>query len=170
MPYQWTTRPDGAEELMLWPHRSLPRRGFVWFVAGTAAFAALPMLAVLGTAVLWGLLPFVVVTIGGLYWALGRSYHSAKLHEVLRLWPDRLELQRTEADGRTRDWQAQPYWVHVTLHPKGGPVPDYLTLGGAGREVELGAFLTPEERADLARALDRRLAALKGQTVQGGQE
>ena len=46
-------------------------------------------------------------------------------------------------------------------------MPQYLTLGGSGRVVEVGAFLAPEERldlhADLPTAL-RDLAQAQGQT------
>ena len=58
------------------------------------------------------------------------------------------------------EWQANPHWVRVTLHKTGGPVPNYLTLRGNGREVEIGAFLAEEERLtlqhELRRALSRR--------------
>ena len=43
----------------------------------------------------------------------------------------------------------------------GGPVEAYLTLSGSGREVELGAFLTPDERRALDIDLRSRLAALR---------
>jgi len=48
-----------------------------------------------------------------------------------------------------QEWQANRYWVTVHLHPKGGPVENYITLRGGDREVELGAFLDAEERANL---------------------
>ena len=45
----------------------------------------------------------------------------------------------------------------VHLHPKGGPVENYITLRGGDREVEIGAFLDVSERlalyGDLKRAL-----------------
>lgn len=51
--------------------------------------------------------------------------------------------------------------MQVRLTPAGGPVPDYLTLKGRDREVELGAFLTPEERKELAGELRAALADLR---------
>ena len=56
-----------------------------------------------------------------------------------------------------RDWEANPYWVRLKLHEAGGPVPKYLTLSGAGREIELGAFLTPGERVELKSCLEAEL-------------
>ena len=33
MPYEWLP-PDGdTQRLQLWPYRSLPRRGMVWFIS-----------------------------------------------------------------------------------------------------------------------------------------
>ncbi|MEM9269814.1 MAG: DUF2244 domain-containing protein [Pseudomonadota bacterium] len=38
----------------------------------------------------------------------------------------------------------------------------YLTLKGNGREIELGAFLSPEERVDLHNSLQEALRDTKG--------
>jgi uncharacterized membrane protein len=135
--------------LRLWPHRSLTAQGFVWFIGLTAAMIALPLIGVLGSPTLWGLLPFLVATVAGVWWALRRSARDGQLTEVLSLWPDRVELVRTDPRGERKVWQAEPYWVRVEMHVTGGPVENYLTLKGGGREVEIGAFLSPEERTDL---------------------
>lgn len=49
----------------------------------------------------------------------------------------------------------------MRIYPEGGPVPQYLTLKGGGREVEIGAFLSPEEREALYPDIrpDRQAAA-----------
>jgi uncharacterized membrane protein len=159
MPYRWTEptlRPDEPAplaQLRLWPHRSLPRRVFVRFFGATVALAAVPLLTVLGSPILWGLLPFVLGTMGALWLAIRLSYRSGEVVEELRLWPDRLELTRTEPSRRVRRWVANPHWVRPALHETGGPVPNYLTLTGAGRTVEIGAFLSEDERLSLWKEL-----------------
>jgi len=158
MPYEWLPPTEAGERLHLWPWRSLPRRGFVWFLGGTAALIAVPLTAVLGTPVLWGLLPFLVAAVAAMWWALERSYRDGAILEDLQLAPDRVTLVRHGPHGRRQDWQANPHWVQVIRHDHGGPVPHYITLRGGPREVEIGAFLTPEERLALAADLRVRLA------------
>ncbi|GAB4382846.1 DUF2244 domain-containing protein [Albidovulum sp.] len=163
MPYRWQDEPTDPPSavLQLWPHRSLTPEGFVIFIAVTAVMLALPLFALLGTLVLWGLLPFLAAALGGMWWALTRSNRDGTLSEELTLDRDRIRLVRREPDGTRRSWQANPYWVKVTLHRQGGPVEDYLTLRGDGREVEIGAFLSPEERRALAGEIRDRLARLR---------
>lgn len=154
MPYEWTTPP---KTLSLWPHRSLPRRGFVWFIGGTALMISLPLLTLLGSPVLWGLLPFFVAAIAGLYWALQRSYRDGEILETLTFDAARVHLVRHGPRGRQQEWEANPHWVRVELHATSGPVPEYITLQGGPREVELGAFLSEGERVSLARELRQAL-------------
>ncbi len=157
MPYEWLPPRDGESRLHLWPYRSLPRRGFVWFIGGTAALLLLPLIAVLGSPVLWGLLPFLLGAVAAIWWALGRSYRDGEIVEDLCLGPDRMTLDRHGPRGAHHRWEANPYWVSLHLHPKGGPVPNYLTLRGGPREVELGAFLSEEERVALKGELETAL-------------
>lgn len=160
MPYQWL-RPEGGKDVVhLWPHRSLTQRGFVTFIATTAALIAMPLLAVLGTPVLWGLLPFLVLTIALLWLALRKNGRDRDILEVLELGEAEITLRHRAARGaEAKTWQANPYWVRVTDHGQAGPVPHYLTLEGGPRSVEIGAFLTPEERLALKAELELRLSA-----------
>jgi uncharacterized membrane protein len=82
-----------------------------------------------------------------------------ELYEEVTLWPDLVRIERHAPKSPLLDWEANPYWVTVHIHERGGPVPQYLTLRGAGREVELGAFLTPGERQRLRRTLETELRA-----------
>jgi len=133
------------------------RRDFVIFIGATAALVALPLIAVLGTMVLWGLLPFLTLMLAGLWYALHVSYRRGEVLEELTVTADTVSLTRHNPTALRQDWQANRYWVSVHLHPKGGPVPNYITLRGGDREVEIGAFLDESERralfGDLKRAL-----------------
>ncbi|MDG4649334.1 DUF2244 domain-containing protein [Roseibacterium sp. SDUM158017] len=147
-------------KLRLTPHKSLTPEGFVWFIGATAVLISVPLLSILGTAVFWALLPFIVAAVWGVWTALKRSWRDRELYEEVTLWDDLIRVERHEPRRRTPlDWEANPYWVRVALHSSGGPVPNYLTLAGGGREVELGAFLTPPERVELKDTLERALRA-----------
>ena len=157
MPYEWLP-PEGQEQrLHLWPHRSLNQRGFVWFIGATAALIAVPLFGNLGSPVLWMLLPFLLGAVWAIWFALRKNGRDRDIVEDLRLSPDRVTLVRHGPKGRRQDWEANPYWLRVTLHETGGPVPNYLTLKAEGREVELGAFLSEEERIALKDELQVRL-------------
>lgn len=158
MPYEWIKdSPPQTCELHLWPYRSLPRRGMAWFIAVTAALLALPALVLIGSPVLWGLLPFLAGTIWAIWAGLQRSYRDGAIIEVLRIARNEMHLTRHSPNRPMQEWTANPHWVQVALHPTGGPVPNYLTLRGNGREVELGAFLTAAERQTLDHELRRAL-------------
>lgn len=162
MPYRWSDTPDDGTlwRLSLWPHRSLPPQGFVIFIGITCALLLLPLIAVLGSPVLWGLLPFLAGTVWLVWYFLQRSYADAALREDLTLSVDRLDLVRHNPRAPDQSWMANPYWVRVEILAKGGPVANYITLTGAGRSVELGAFLSPDERLALHADLTDRLRAL----------
>lgn len=160
MPYRWTTDTDAAvQELQLWPHNSLPQQGMAATVLFTFTMILIPTLPLLGSIVLWGLLPFVLGAVWALYFALRRNRRARQIIEVLRLDADETHLVRTDANGQVQEWDCNRYWTQVTKYENEGPVPHYVTLKGKGREVEIGAFLSEEERIalydDLIRALRR---------------
>lgn len=163
MPYEWTPkrpRETTRWELSLWPYRSLLRKDFVIFIGATAALVALPLLTLIGQAVMWGLLPFFALMIAGVWYALHVSYRRGEVLEELTVDETRARLVRHNPKGTPQEWEANRYWVTVHLHPKGGPVENYITLRGGDREVEIGAFLDADERLAL---YDELKAALRPQ-------
>ncbi|MCG6901965.1 MAG: DUF2244 domain-containing protein [Rhodobacter sp.] len=160
MPYKWHISHDTDWRLALWPHRSLPPQGFVIFIAITASFLLIPLLAVLGSPVLWVLLPFLVGALWLVWYFLRRNTADGELREDLVLKDGQITLTRRNPRRPDQTWQADPYRVRVDLHASGGPVANYITLSGGAREVEIGAFLSPDERAVLFAELTDRLRAL----------
>ena len=152
MPYKWSPQdasPGSVQTLHLWPHRSLSRRGFVAFILITSAFISVPLFPLLGTVVLWGVLPFLILSVGSIWLALERSYRDGRLHEELTIDANEIHLTRISPNGRLQEWECESYWAKAQMHETGGPVPNYVTLSGKGREVEIGAFLSEEERVSL---------------------
>jgi len=147
-------------QLSLWPYRSLPRRGFVWFIGLTAALISLPLLALLGSPYLWVMLPFLAAAVAAIWYFLERSYKDGMILETLTIWSDHMELTRQNPRGNPQHWSANPYWAEVKMHPSSGPVENYITLRGSDREVEIGAFLSADERKILLAELQDVLAKL----------
>lgn len=158
MPYEWTTRPDETpQQMRLWPHQSLPARGFAAFILTTFTLILIPTLPLLGTMLLWALLPFVLAAVAGMYFALQSNHKSRQIEEVLTLDGETARLVHTTARGEVKEWDCNRYWAKVTKYDSDGPVPHYVTLSGHGREVEIGRFLSEEERVALFDDLNRSL-------------
>ncbi|MFK7746369.1 MAG: DUF2244 domain-containing protein [Roseobacter sp.] len=156
MPYQWTSTPDETpQELRLWPHNSLPPRGLAAFVLATFTMILIPVITLLGSPVLWGLLPFAMLAVWGMYYALLRNQKARAILEVLTLDTEAAHLVRTEPSGEVKSWNCNRYWTTISKYDESGPIPHYVTLKGMGREVEIGAFLSEDERVALYDELQR---------------
>lgn len=173
MPYRWTpsydTVPTGSPEtgaplwrLDLWPYRSLRGKGFSTAIWIMFAGGLIPIVPFIGTVAFWVLLSFMLIALAALWAALRRSDRE-RLREEILIWPDRIALTHWPEKGAPLIWETNPYWLRLTLHPEHSRVENYLTLKGAGenREVELGAFLSPEERKALHDELADVLNQLK---------
>lgn len=153
-----TQRPDAPlYHKKVSPHRSLSNFGFASTIVSTACAFLLPLLAFLGTFALWALLPFIAAAVAALWYFIRRSDKDGTLSEQIFIWPDLIAVHRHNPRKRDQFWCANPFWVTVqTRHTK--ECPNYLTLKGAGREIELGAFLSIEERDTLHTEIRQNIA------------
>ena len=153
----WRERHDRpVYDVTIWPNQSLTRRGYRIALAAAAAGLALPLIGLLGTDVFWPLLAFLVVPFLALRFAFRRNARALRIEERLQIWRDEVRVERREPSGRVLRWQAEPMRIRLRLH-EDGKVRNYLTLSGGGREIELGAFLSPEERLALAGEIEAGL-------------
>lgn len=146
--------------LTLTYHNALTAPGFVWFVGATAVLMLIPILAFLGSAFLWVLLISLGTSLVAIWTALRLSWHRGRVREVMEFHRDNITLTRQDPGKPTKSWSANPYWVHVEMEKDNRDVPNYLTLKGGDRLVELGSFLSADERPDLAEDLRQVLDAL----------
>ena len=158
-PLEWTERRDTPGfGVTLWPNRSLKPAGRRLVMGIACIGLAMPLVPALGTPVFWGLLPFEAAALGLLWLGFRRNDRDGELSETLTLWRDEMRVERREPSGRVLRWRADPHWVRIFLYGEGRKVENYLTLRGGGREIELGAFLSPEERADLKEEIEAALS------------
>ncbi|HLS18426.1 MAG TPA: DUF2244 domain-containing protein [Paracoccaceae bacterium] len=154
---RWRERHDRpVYQATIWPNQSLSYRGYQLALAAAGIGLALPLLGLLGTGIFWMIAVFVVVPFLALRLAFRQNARALRIEERLQIWRDEVRVERREADGRILRWQCDPMRLRLHLH-KNGKVEDYLTLAGGGREIELGAFLAPEERIALAEEIENGL-------------
>ena len=126
-------------------------------VASGAALALSLVFFLMGA---WPVVGFFGLDVGLLWIAFRLSYRSGRLTETLHLSHDTLTVRRTLPSGRAREWRFQPYWLRVEIDDP----PEHhsrLTLASHGRRLAIGAFLTANERLELAGALTAALRKLR---------
>ena len=67
------------------PHESLPPKGMAAFVLATFTLILIPALTLLGTPLLWALLPFLLLAVWSMYFALQQNHKQRQIVEVLTL-------------------------------------------------------------------------------------
>ncbi len=147
-------------DAVLTPHRSLSPLGF-WLVMGSvAAISFTAGLAFLLQGA-WPVVGFFGLDVLLVYWAFKASYRSGRLYETVRLTRDQLIVRRVFPGGGVKTWSFKPHWLRVNLND---PDQHHSRLVVSSREdhVAIGSFLTPEERADLADALETALRRARG--------
>ncbi len=143
-------------EAELRPHRSLSPVGFWLLMAAVSAVCFTAGLAFLAVGA-WPVFGFLGLDVALLYVAFRLNYRSGRLVETIHLDRKDLVVTRSFPNGRIREWRFAPYWVRVTLDE---PLrhESQLVLSSHGRHVDIGSFLTPEERDEVTTALRTALA------------
>ena len=147
-------------QVTLWPHRSLSSKGFVTTILILCLGFTVPLTAFFGTPIFWTVLGPIALSVWGLWTAIQRTNKDATLRESLKIWPDLIAVYRFNPREKDQFWLAHPSFTRVNLR-EDAKVKHYVTLTGGNREIELGSFLTAEERLELFRTLDRELHKAK---------
>jgi uncharacterized membrane protein len=142
-------------EALLYPHRSLGQRAYLILILGTAIIMGLYGLTFLALGA-WPIFGFIGAE-WVLFWFLfSRHFRGDRRAERLRLYHDRLVLERVDAKGRFTAIALQPYWLQIVLM-RAAEVDSALYLRSHGRQIEIGSFLSAPERRDFAGELTRVL-------------
>ena len=157
------SRRDGDRYLfdaILRPNTSLDRRGFVILmsVIGVISFGVGLTFTLMGA---WPIMGFFGLDVALIYLLFRLNYRWARTHEIVQLSERALTVERVVPSGASTRWRFQPSWLRVECRTL-SPHRTELVLTSHGRSLTIGAFLTPGEREDLARALNDALARLRG--------
>lgn len=133
-----------------------PNNSMTWREAKQVLAAVAVVELMIGGAFFWAGMVLVLPFSGLEVLVLGLAFYHCLLRnarrEVVRVDDGRVVIER----GRSRMLESREFpraWVRVVLEPGKGWYPSQLKLSSHGRELEIGEFLTEEERASLARDL-----------------
>ena len=142
------------------PHRSLPRVGFLVLMA---AFGAVSFIA--GMAFLidgaWPVFGFFGLDVLLLYWAFRLNYRHAGAYEEVKVTPTALTVRKVSHLGRVREWVLNPLWVRLDMTEIYEFGIERLFLVARGKQLAIGSFLGPDEKASFAKELGRALSEAK---------
>lgn len=142
------------------PNRSLSPFGFriLMLIAGSSMLVLGVLFLVVGA---WPVFGFGGLEFLLLYGAFRLNYRAGRAYERVRLTEDRLEVQRFDPRGEIGNWRFEPTWLQVSIDDP--PRHDSrIMLRSHGRSLEIGAFLSPDERYDFARALRAAIRSWRG--------
>lgn len=142
------------------PPAGLSPRGMRWLCALAGVAAAVPavLFTLLGAWPVLGFLGVEVTLVLGLV-ALHRRQNHAKVERVM-LTHGKLVIDRNDGRGGRDSAELDAYWTRLSLEePAGGGA--VLVANARGRSVEIGRFLAPAEKRDLADALDAALRSYR---------
>lgn len=148
----------GASHFTLTPHRSLSQRGFMLLMALLIAvsFAAGLVFLLLGAWPVTGLFGLDVL----LVWiAFKLNYASAEREERIAIDERHVELERRSRGALVSAERFERTWLRVELEEdRDRELIGRLLLVQSAKRVEIGSFLGPAERQELAGELRRGIA------------
>ncbi|MGD2083512.1 MAG: DUF2244 domain-containing protein [Chromatiales bacterium] len=138
-----------------------PNRSLTWrAVLRVYAVIALCLLGMAVPFVLhgyWPVLPFAGLELLALGAAFYLCLRRSQWREVVSIDADTLRVEKGRRHAE-QCWECPSAWARVRLeHPPSAWHPSRLKVAYQGREVEIGGFLTEDERVALADALEQGL-------------
>lgn len=146
-------------DAVLYPHRSLSPTGFLILMIAIAACST-AIGTVFWIAGAWPVVGFLGLDALLIYVAFRLSYRSARRYETVRLTPDTLSIGRYIRGHEVSREDLQPNWLTVLFEEERSGA-THLFLRTHGRQLEIGTFLSPPEKEDLANSLRDALSGIR---------
>ena len=144
--------------MRLFPNRSLDKHG-TKVVAGIIAFGfLLPIIPFIGSPIGVTLTIFSGLTFYLFLTLLQKNFQEGHTFEEILISKRKVIVVHKEKNKEKKTWEGNPYWTRVDVDINNARLKNYLTLAGKGRHIELGAFLSPDERIELRDKIQNALA------------
>lgn len=149
--------------VVLTPYRSLPPQGFLLLMVavGLVSFVAGMAFLLMGA---WPVFGFFGLDVLVIYVAFRLNYRAGRLYETVEIDSTRMTLMRFHPSGDAERFDFNPLWARLRL-TTGIDGRTGLAIASHGRELPFAAFLTDDERRELASSIDRALATARGARI-----
>ena len=147
--------------MRLSPNRSLDSYGTKIVFLVIACGFLLPIIPFIGSPIGTTLTIFSGLTFYLFLIMLQRNFQQGTTFEEIFISKRKITVVHQEKNKELIIWEGNPYWTRVTLDINNPKLKNYLTLVGKGRHIELGAFLSPDERIELRDKIQNALAKAK---------
>jgi uncharacterized membrane protein len=140
------------------PNRSLswPQTKLVCFSLASVCLVVAILFAACG---FWLVLPFAGAEVAALVMGFYLCARSGRTVEVVYIEEDRVAVEKGQP-GTLRICEFKRPWARIVLRPaRIARHPSQLVVGSHGKQVQLGAFLTEDERTRLAGELERVISS-----------
>ena len=153
----------GTEEptllrMRLFPNRSLGMNGTKVVFGIIACGFLLPIMPFIGSPVGTTLTIFSGMTFYLFLSLLQINFQQGNTFEEILISKDKIIVVHQEKNKEKKTWEGNPYWTRVNVDTHNPRLKNYLTLAGSGKYIELGAFLSPDERIELGDKIQNALA------------
>jgi len=108
----------------------------------------------------WPVLPFTGLELALLWWALRQIDATAEDFERITLESERLTIE-TRRGALLQRHAFHPYWAQLQFEQPAGQHQPRLLIRSHGKEVEVGRWLSEEQKRALASELKKNLGALR---------
>ncbi len=152
-----TTPAKNAEEppvfqAVLYPNRPLGDTGFA-VLMGAIIVVSVLVGGAFALAGAWPVSGFLGLDVLLVYLAFRWSFRDSSRADFIRVDEFGLNVRRILPNGKSKEWCFETAWVQVISEKR------RLLLRSHGKELAIGAFLTQQERASLADALNGAIRA-----------
>ena len=144
--------------MRLVPNRSLDSYGTKIVFLVIACGFLLPIIPFIGSPIGTTLTIFSGLTFYLFLIMLQRNFQEGNTFEEISISKSKVIVVHQEKNKEQKIWEGNPYWTRVILDINNPKLKNYLTLAGKGRHIELGAFLSPDERIQLRDKIQNALA------------